>query len=708
MADPDHTYDALVGSLELEARSLARYWLRDMPDPTWERPAEFDQLVAPSTQQSAAALLLRQALADVPAYNLTVIEGEVKVLYKLAETFELNAQGGRYVAFAGDYIPLAVGTETTLVPPGFVELTGATSRAATARAFETRNIPIMEWDAIKTALTADANLSLVERAVVPAPDPNAAAPAVAPVAPTRDVHPVLPIPLHVAILFLKPLSVRAAFHRGDLLRDIIPDNHRNNYAELFDFLRAAVTRSENQAEVSALQTAWGAIALTPGTLIWQRYHRMVHQIEPKPESLPGGNGNGGGSGEDDDGGRSGPADPVPPAESDKTRWHQHQLEILWAAAGIAKDDFPLQTESALPELYQGLKKFRTSSVSSRQYLTQQWGKWKSTERIPTVFVMSTALISTVRNLDFDGGDITASWDGRGKGLSYFVLGPHEMFKSGKYLQTMDDQQVFEATEENGQLSLQDRQTHGKAELINPVPKARLDTICHLDAVADRLHFLFGMGCKIMVYLKHFADLLTKDPTFVGWSSEDWLAFNWHVHVAMRRVWVKCANGIDKEALAYLVRIQTDLESGRTFPMDACPAQLRETHKRKADKAELTPGKPDPHSSKKKATEPVVSPTATNFTALVEMARKACKSPKEFSMGKILPSAEDWKYVMGQDFRNCVKGNPCGKYFLSKCSGKGCHFSHVLEKTPETSVLEGMTARFKEKVDAYVKAQASKA
>ena len=128
----DHTYDALVGSLELGSKSLARYWLRDMPDPSWDEPSEFGQLVTPSTQNSAAALLLRQALADVPAYNLTVMNGEVLVLYKLAETFELSALGGRYLAFAGDYTSVMVGSEITLAPPGFVELHGSASRAATA------------------------------------------------------------------------------------------------------------------------------------------------------------------------------------------------------------------------------------------------------------------------------------------------------------------------------------------------------------------------------------------------------------------------------------------------------------------------------------------------------------------------------------------------------------------------------------------------
>ena len=50
---------------------------------------------------------------------------------------------------------------------------------------------------------------------------------------------------------------------------------------------------------------------------------------------------------------------------------------------------------------------------------------------------------------------------------------------------MDDQRVFEATEEGGQLTLKDRQAHGKAEIVNSVPTARLQTVCQLDAVASR-------------------------------------------------------------------------------------------------------------------------------------------------------------------------------------------------------------------------------
>ena len=702
----DHTYDALVGSLALGSKSLARYWLRDMPDPSWDEPSEFGLLVTPSTQNSAAALLLRQALADTPAYNLTVMNGEVLVLYELAETSELSAQGGRYLAFAGDYTSVTVGSEITLAPPGFVELHGSASRAATARNFETRNVPILEWDAIKTALDGDATIALVDRAVAPAADPNAAAGAAAPVAPTRDVHPVLPVPLHVALLFMTPCSARAAFHRGDALREIIPDNQRANYAPLFNFLRAAITQSENDAELSALQSDWRALALAAGSPIWHKYHRMLHQIKPPEEPLLGGGG-GGGSNGGGGGGNDGGSDPPLPTPTDKAMWHQHQLEILWSVAGIDKDEWVLQTESSLPELYQGLKKFRASSVSSRQYLVQQWGKWKSTERFSTEFVMSTALISAIRNLDFDGGDIAATWEGRGKGLSYFALGPHEMFKSGRYIQTMDDQRVFEATEEGGQLTLKDRQTHGKAEIVNPVPTARLQTVCQLDAVGDRLHFLFGENCQVMRYLKHFAELLTSEAFFSAWGTDDWLAFNWHVHVAMRRVWTKCATGVDKTALAYLARIQSDLEVGRSFPISACPPQIRESHKRDADKAGLPPGKGAANETKKKAEETTKSPIAGNFTALLERARKACKNPKEFSMNKVLPTADDWKYVMGQDFRACTKGNPCGKFFLNKCSGKRCFFTHELEKTPEKAVLEGMVARFKEKVDAYTTAQASK-
>lgn len=54
----DQTYDALVGDLGLEAKSLARHWLRDMPDPNLERPSEFDQAFCP---RSGVSTIIRGA-----------------------------------------------------------------------------------------------------------------------------------------------------------------------------------------------------------------------------------------------------------------------------------------------------------------------------------------------------------------------------------------------------------------------------------------------------------------------------------------------------------------------------------------------------------------------------------------------------------------------------------------------------------------------
>jgi len=59
------------------------------------------------------------------------------------------------------------------------------------------------------------------------------------------------------------MSIRAAFERGVAVRELTPEQHRNLYDPLFDFLRAAVTRSENEAGQSALQLEWIPLAWSP-------------------------------------------------------------------------------------------------------------------------------------------------------------------------------------------------------------------------------------------------------------------------------------------------------------------------------------------------------------------------------------------------------------------------------------------------------------
>jgi len=209
---------------------------------------------------------------------------------------------------------------------------------------------------------------------------------------------------------------------------------------------------------------------------------------------------------------------------------------------------------------------------------------------------------------------------------YYALRPPELFASGRFVRTSDDWQMFEQSECDGNLTLEERKNNQKAgELISGTPRDQMNTICHLEGVATRYNFFFMEQCPVVAYLLWFARKLSSDPTMTSWKEDHWKTFNWHVHIALRKVWTSCSNGIGKEQLAYLTRIQSDLNSGCHFSIDDCPPELRN---RKRDAKEAGLGKPQKmppmKNNLKEKSPPVInkSPIMENFVTLCQSAKDA--------------------------------------------------------------------------------------
>ena len=699
MGDPldPSTWEGLVGGLGLAERTIAHRVLSGRPAPDWGvQPAEFRNLVAPHTTASQKALLIRSSLAEETTYSLGLVAGNVLVLHALAETYELKADGGRYVAFGGDIRVIAGQSKH----PDLWNIVAATSRGAMSNHFITRAVPVQEWEAIAVELAAEEEPDLVDGAVATevGEDP-----------PLVHIQLTLPVPAMIAALFLKPISARTAFMRGQILREIIPEAHRNNYDPLFDFLRGAVTRHADHDRPS-IEAPWEKLVIGPDTPMEVRYFRMISKL--LPEVTP-------------------PGAPVPPnipppeqpdetggggkAEPEKYKYHDFQCRLIWSASGKQPDTFAVQTEASMPDFFQGLKEHRGSNAQARQYIESAWKGHKSTERMPTPFVWSTQLVKDIRNLDFGASDIAHRYDMRGRGLSYYALGPTELFVSGNYVRTADEWRMFEQSEVDGNLTLQERKDNQKGGLlISGIPTDRMHMICHLEGVAARYQFLFQEQCPVVVYLRWYAQKISQDTSIATWDKNHWKVFNWQVHVALRKVWNDCNDGIGKEQLAYLSRIQSDLSMGRRFSIEECPPELR-TKKRDQVTAGLGSGTrvtdPDPGQDKKKAkaTATAKSPMADNFATTMKNAKAATKNKAKFHLGKILTTPADYEYVMGPDMKALQDGgkNPCGRFYICGCNTRRCTFSHTLTADPSKNVIDGMVRRLKEKADAYAASEAAK-
>ena len=122
--------DGLTGNgaaCRLEPHEIAFKLLQDHGAPSLTaRPATFADLVTPSTNQSAQALLLRQSSSSEATFTLVALQNRVAVLHELKELPELNPQGGKYAALLGDIRKVAGQT----IFPHLWELQDANSRTA--------------------------------------------------------------------------------------------------------------------------------------------------------------------------------------------------------------------------------------------------------------------------------------------------------------------------------------------------------------------------------------------------------------------------------------------------------------------------------------------------------------------------------------------------------------------------------------------------
>ena len=697
------SWDVLVQGLSIAPHELAHRLLQKHGalDVT-VRPSTFASLVTPSNNNSANALLLRQSSSEELTYTLVVLADRVAVLYDFKEMFELDAQGGRYAALAGEARTVA----GQMVFPDLYHQPGLTSRTGHRTTFTTREVAARPWDEIATTLGED------EEAIVVAP---AAAPEGGAAAPTLHAHQSLPLPPTLAILFLRMPTLRRAFAITSSLRELVPAEHHGLFTPLFNFMRAAITRDTDEVTRSALHSGWAKRDLQAGTPLETRYYSMVGKLVPTPEpsitTAPSPAPNAGEVTTQE----SRNSD-LTTTDTEKSKYQTYELRTLWSLSGYDAETFPALTEAALPQFWQQFKKHRASNTEARNFMESFLRTWKTTERIVTPFIWQPSVIRAARTVNFGSDDIAFHWEFRDRGFSYLMLGPHEAFNSGSHVTTTDDWKIVELAEDDGKLTLDERRASRRSGGMCPaVPADRMTTVRHMECVSDKLLMMFGTKNPITPYLQTFVRKISEDAVMGSWQADDWKALNWLVASGVRKVFNECHQGVDRDALAFLIRINNDLSQGRRFSRNECPSQLfsdpakdaeakKESLKRKQEGLGRLTGKKGQFR-----TQPAGSahPIAENFATMLEEAKEALGN-KRFGVGMLLQSKADLHYVLGKEFLALVKdGEPCMKFFFKRCYKDDCPFGHDLSSMPSKAIIEGIVKRFKAKLKEYVTKEAAK-
>jgi len=200
----------------------------------------------------------------VARFFLVVADGEIKVVYGWKAAHSLAV--GRYADLMGERRMIA-GME---VHPVLHKLGGNVATQATE--FGLQDVAAMSLAGIHTAFAANAALDLV--AAVAAPVPPA-------LLVETLAWKVLPIHPKLACLFLRGMSVRAAFHLVTQIVTACPPALQSDLDPLTDFIRVAATEAA-AGGVSALATTWQPVpGVMTETALTTWYFELVGQMAPR-------------------------------------------------------------------------------------------------------------------------------------------------------------------------------------------------------------------------------------------------------------------------------------------------------------------------------------------------------------------------------------------------------------------------------------------
>ena len=468
------SWDELVASLgPPPPGSIAESLARETPD--LAAPLrEFTELVLPSTNASSTALAVQTSNAE-PGYFLTVSGGKIVVMHHLREVVALNATGGRYAALSGDRRMVS----ETAFPPSLYSPANVANRTAFLGIFQTWPMTLRSWDGIQTMLVEDADMEYVTRpeAVEGTPAPEQV-----------NVMTLLPIPPHLALLHMEPRSEPRAFALANRLRAIIPATAMLYYSPYLDFLRGAVTESEADGTISALETGWDLVDIDPGSSL-ESYHGallarvMPSAAAPTPPVAP-------------------PPLPTPPeaqeeassgSDRDRNYFAEHELQRILLICGVDHySDAPRdELEAALPEFWAQFAKFRGSNTKARNWLDQHWNKHQTQRKIRIHFALSRNMVECLRTLDFCGGDMFNSYAKRARGLSFFSLGPARSTSAAEVLEELDSWTHFERADEDRRVTLKEHEAaDASSTWSSACPEGHMDMMMHLDVVVERLMWVF--------------------------------------------------------------------------------------------------------------------------------------------------------------------------------------------------------------------------
>ncbi len=629
-----------------------------------------------------SATHFRGYVADSPSkeYLLVVREGRMEVLYGWSVCRPLAVSGNRQAGLMGERR-----TRAGIEAQPKVWLAG-TTMAQQDSAFEAVTVRPKSFQAIQGELGADPAPALVEAADVDGDDP----PAEVELRKVLKVHPKL------ACLFMKGVPVAQAMALVAQVYHAVPADERHGLEPLLTYCRAAVTANAEDPPTSALQGNWTVQAVTDTGTLENWYLDLLSECAPRPTSVPIPEGN-----RDADTtaakALSHLGDSVAGALSRSARHtpREYSFTEKETIAFFSNYEGPLEgtCDEILPPFWQAFKAERGKHSNCRLFLENQIRESFADGEMQYDFLVTTAMITDLKGLDFVGGDTNITYGLRGKGLSLYSLAPTlgDQDRSGTRAEFM----AMEASSER--LTATDRMKMNRlvASLCADTPSDRTDLACWVSFTVVFLRLLFTDECPALEPLKKILQALRRPMNWTGYQDEDFRTLAWAIHSGLRLFFLR--NGS-----VALRRVLADIQSRVRPNRDSAPSELMT----RRPPSHHTDGK-QPGGRKRRGddlgvpADTKITKTSYGFTkTLAAETNKGLdalrQANKKVTMKAYANGRDQIRTLFGPEFCGLCSREPCLAFFIrGKCEFRGCRMGHSLSSEPSDAVVAGILSRLQE-------------
>jgi hypothetical protein len=217
------------------------------------------------------------------------------------------------------------------------------------------------------------------------------------------------------------------------------------------------------------------------------------------------------------------------SKSDK--YNQYKLIILVGICGAPGDPSTWRDLSldALPDFWTKIRGMRRCNLCLGAFVEGYIVDCPKVSPWEYRFLLTTEMLTMIRNLSFSGDNPDKQWQSQMKGMSIWSLAPQNESTLGEAIERHQRMIDYKNTAENHRSG--DRADSAKLTKLDPnAPMDRMSLFKWVDHTSILLTIFFGPECPLVKEFKILTELLQDPKYFHNYTPINWAALTWKANL----------------------------------------------------------------------------------------------------------------------------------------------------------------------------------